>query len=97
MSKEKFTPAPWYPVEYGGYWSIQNLDEYGPHVYDILNQEDCSCAEQNAKLAAHAPEMYELLKQVCEISGMQGQVMHQTFEVQKEAIKLLDKINDVKQ
>lgn len=61
----KFTPGPWYPVEFSGFWILND----GPHYEDreLLNEEGCECAEQNATLASAAPDMYEALKELYEL------------------------------
>jgi len=46
----------WYPVEYGGFWQIQNCEEYDG--IDMLDADDVGeeQARENAILAASAPE-----------------------------------------
>lgn len=58
--KSKHTPAPWYPIQYANYINIQTKDEYAVGA-DVLNLEDNDRAEANAKLAASAPDMLEVL------------------------------------
>lgn len=57
--KTKHTPGPWYPVEFSGYWTVRDDRFYESR--DLLNEEDCSRAEANAKLIATAPELLEAL------------------------------------
>ena len=56
----KHTKGPWVAIEYGGYWNIQKEDAYS-NTYDLLNEEKCPDAEANAKLAAAAPELLQVL------------------------------------
>lgn len=51
----------WYPVEYSGFWQIQNCEEYDG--IDMLDADDVGeeQARQNAMLAASAPQMKELI------------------------------------
>lgn len=53
----KHTPGPWFAVEYAGRYSFQRKDEYGDP--DLLDQDSCSRAYYNTKLAAAAPELLE--------------------------------------
>lgn len=52
----KHTPGPWYPVEYAGYWNLQS-DPFYSDEDDLLNEEHCAAAGDNAKLAAAAPDL----------------------------------------
>jgi hypothetical protein len=58
----KFTPGPWYAVEYGGFCNIQ--DESGYSESNILDAEIVGndVAEANAKIAAASPELLKALK-----------------------------------
>jgi hypothetical protein len=58
-SNLKHTPGPWFAVEYAGRYSFQRKDEYGGP--DLLDQDSCSRACYNAKLAAAAPELLKEL------------------------------------
>ncbi len=53
------TPGPWYPIDFAGYWAIQN----GPYYEDVdlLDVESSANAEANANLAAAAPEVTDTL------------------------------------
>jgi len=55
----KHTPGPWYPVEYAGYFDVQN----GPLYSDtsVSNIEYDENAEANAKLMAAAPDLLDAL------------------------------------
>lgn len=61
MKEQKFTPAPWYAVNYGGYIKIQSTDFY--ENTDILDEDKCPQAELNAILATCAPELLEALQE----------------------------------
>lgn len=59
----------WYPVEYSGFWQIQNCEEYDG--LDMLDADDVGAeqAKENAILCSQAPEwkkvadtMYEIIK-----------------------------------
>lgn len=50
----KHTKAPWYAIEFAGYWEIQNDEKYEDNR--LLDEASCPNAEANAKLAA-APEL----------------------------------------
>jgi hypothetical protein len=54
-----YTPGPWYPVEYAGYFDVQN----GPYYSDtsVSNIEYDENAENNARLMAAAPDILEAL------------------------------------
>ena len=58
------TKGVWYPVEYAGYWRIQDGPMYGD--IDLLDAEQVGEkeAEINAKLIAAAPELLEALQLV---------------------------------
>lgn len=58
----KHTPGPWHPIEYAGRITLQSLDEYN-FDDDILDADNVGleALHDNGKLAAAAPEMYELL------------------------------------
>lgn len=62
MSEVKFTPGPWYPVEFAGYWYLQKQPFYDAD--NVLDAEVCPEAKANANLAAASPEMYEALKDI---------------------------------
>ena len=74
MSAEK----KWHPVEYGGYWNIQNGEYYGDK--NVLDADDVGEgeAEENAKLCANAPEL-----------NQQNEKLRKLVEVQEEYINLL--------
>lgn len=57
----KYTPAPWFSVDYCGFLNIQTKDQYSPDD-NLLNAEDFENYEANGTMAAAAPEMYEALK-----------------------------------
>lgn len=57
----KGTPGPWYPVEFAGYHRLQDGDFYESN--DILNEDTCSRAKFNIRLASKSPEMLEMLKE----------------------------------
>lgn len=59
----KYTPAPWFAVEYAGFWSIQKKDEYS-RTDDLLNAEYCDKAEYNAELCALAPTLFQRCKEI---------------------------------
>ena len=56
------TKAPWYAVNFAGFWVIQNGEKY--EDTRILDEDSCPDAEANAKLAAAAPELLEALKDI---------------------------------
>lgn len=56
----KGTKGKWYPVNFGGFWSIHDEDFYDST--DIFNEEECSEAKENIVLASMAPEMFEFIK-----------------------------------
>ncbi len=58
----KGTAGKWFAVEYnGGIWHLQSMPDY-ENAINLLDSGDTSDAEENAKLAAFAPEMLELLE-----------------------------------
>lgn len=54
--EQKTTPGPWYAIEYAGYWAIQSENFYGIES-SVLDEDNNNRAEENAKLAARAPEL----------------------------------------
>lgn len=62
MEKLNHTPAPWYPVNYGGYIEIQSTDYYENDTR-LLDEDKCEHAEANGLLCATAPELLEALKE----------------------------------
>lgn len=62
--KRKHTPAPWFPVDYAGIWILQKGDSYADDELLIAYNLDEGQAEANAKLAAAAPEMLEVLETI---------------------------------
>lgn len=81
------TPGPWYPVNYGNYWSIQKTNNYSLSD-DLLNEDNCKQAPSNAQLAASAPELLAAL--IILVSGLKKDVdMYSTEEkisIAEEAI-----------
>ena len=57
----RYTKGPWYPVEYVGYWFLQKSPEYSA-TDSLLDEEKCTYAETNAKVAAAAPDMLAALQ-----------------------------------
>ena len=64
MADLKHTPGPWYYVNYGGFFSIQSEDGYSDS--DVLSESITDKAEDNARLAAAAPELLEALNGLTE-------------------------------
>ena len=68
----KYTPGPWFAVDYAGKFDIQNGDGYEDTdllCYDTIWNEkslDKETVEANAKLMAAAPEMLEALNMLLE-------------------------------
>jgi hypothetical protein len=58
MKDNKYTPGPWFAVEYAGYFNIQSQDGYG-EKYNLLDREEDENAEANAKLIAASPDLLE--------------------------------------
>lgn len=81
-----FTPGPWYAVEYSGYYMLQNEEGYCES--DLLNIEKDPNAEENAILAAKAPEMYEKLRKASKLLKQKGYEMFA-----KEIESLLKQLN----
>ena len=80
----KGTKEKWYPVNFGGFWSIHDDDFYDST--DIFNEEECSEAKENAILASKALEMFEMLKECLSY-----------FECQNEDVQAVDKLKQIKQ
>ena len=59
-NKTAFTPAPWFAVDFGGFHILKSQDFYDVGV-DLLNEDKCNQAKQNAQLAAAAPDLLEAL------------------------------------
>ena len=78
----KHTPGPWFAVEYGGFWEIQE-DHFYSVEDNLLDQEKCENAEANARLCAAAPEMYSMLKGVVDGNTLDPAIVEE----------LLNKIN----
>lgn len=51
----EWTKGPWFAVEYSGYWDLQTEDNYT--TSSLLDADKFANAEQNAKLAASAPQL----------------------------------------
>lgn len=85
MEKFKGTPGPWYAVNYGGWIHIQQLPFYGES--DLLNEDNCSLANQNAHLAASAPELLEALQNL--VKWEHGTINH--FRAYKDAQAAINK------
>jgi hypothetical protein len=69
MKDNKYTPGPWFAVEYAGYFNIQSQDGYG-EKYNLLDREEDENAEANAKLIAASPDLLEALQDVmAQMSG----------------------------
>lgn len=60
--EKKYTPAPWFAINYGGFVTIQNVDYYDQS--DLLDEDKCQEAKANGTLAAYAPELLEALEAV---------------------------------
>jgi hypothetical protein len=58
----KYTPGPWFVVEYGGFFEIQDKDDYQGTI--ITDLEKCPDAEANARLMASAPDLLTSLKEI---------------------------------
>ncbi|MCW3466545.1 hypothetical protein [Chitinophaga nivalis] len=89
MSENKFTPEPWYPVDYGLFIAIKDLPFYDAGN-DLLNAEEVGQeqAENNAKLCAEAPNLLDALSEcVSRIKDAIGD-----GHVPETAISLLDKL-----
>lgn len=68
MKELKYTPAPWYPVNYGGYIHLQSTNLY--ENTNILDEDKCPQAEANAQLAASSPELLEALQDILKIQEL---------------------------
>ena len=77
----KYTPGPWFAVNYAGYNNLQAQEYYGEP--DLLNEQQSVNAEENARLAAAAPELLEALKDIIE----SGCIPNLLFEKANNAIK----------
>ena len=64
----KYTKAPWFAVEYGGHWDIQDGQYYGDNC--IFDEDVVEEAKDNVHLAIKAPEMYEALKGIYAIRDL---------------------------
>lgn len=58
----RFTPGPWHPVEYAGFWNIRTQPFYDDGV-DVNNADDVGYVQStiNAFLCAAAPDLLEAL------------------------------------
>lgn len=61
----KFTPGPWFPIDYCGYINLQSVDFY-EEKNNLLDAESCGAYEANGALAAAAPDLYEALRFIAE-------------------------------
>ena len=95
----KGTPAPWFPIEYAGFWQIQDEDAY--HSRDVLNYDDAinaamelkgvseEEAEANAHLMAAAPDLVTALITVyrtAKACGLLETLGEEEHEYMKQAI-----------
>lgn len=78
----KYTPGPWYSVQYANYHNLQSGEYFGDP--DLLNEEISVNAEANAKLAAAAPDMLEALQNI-ENDG--NSIPEHAWELIQDAIK----------
>lgn len=72
-SKQAYTGGPWFPVVYANFINLQTTPFYSRN--NLLDLENYKEAEANATLAATAPELLEVLKQLvhlhmCEQEGI---------------------------
>jgi len=61
MKKIIYTPAPWYPLQFGGYIGLRDSDFY--ESKDILDVDEVGedIAMSNGIIASKAPDMYKVL------------------------------------
>ena len=57
------TPEPWYAVQYANYWSLQKAPCYDD-ADNLIDEDCCPLAENNAKLAAAAPVFKTALERI---------------------------------
>lgn len=86
-SKTKFTKGPWHPIEFSGFFNIQDKPYY--EAKNILNRDDCEQAEANALLCAAAPTMYEALQEVKQYMGTVN-ADHPVYQTITNALNLAD-------
>ncbi|MEJ8803150.1 hypothetical protein [Pontibacter sp. H249] len=85
--EHKHTPAPWHHIEYSGYSQLHDGDHYG--ATNLLDEDECSAAHFNGKLAAAAPELLDALEILLNdfehiVKNAKGQP---AYTLAKEAIK----------
>lgn len=61
----KHTSGPWQYMKYAGSFTLQHKDGHKIHD-DLLSMDMCRNAEDNAILAAEAPELLNCLEQLIE-------------------------------
>lgn len=66
----KHTPGPWHVINYAGFNAIQSEPFYGDT--DLLDEGKTENANENAKLAASAPDLLEALEYIA--SNLQGAI-----------------------
>lgn len=90
------TPGPWFPVEYAGYFHLQDEKYYDTGV-DLLNADnmDYEAAKANATLAAAAPEMLEVITQLLSENEEHPQVPGNWWSRQAPSTELLIKAKSV--
>lgn len=65
----KYTPGPWFPIEYCGFQTLQTVDYYDEQ--DLLDADSVGedTAIANGKLASTAPELLEALQDLIQLKN----------------------------
>lgn len=86
----KHSPAPWYPINYGGYIHLQSEDYYSNS--NLLDEDKCDRAIANGQLASCAPDLLEALQELTELFKKTSEVFpvlhnEKAYSKAKEVIK----------
>lgn len=61
MKKIIHSPAPWFPIEFGGIYMLNDSDQYESKILLHCDEVGEDIAESNAIIASKAPDMYKCL------------------------------------
>lgn len=89
MSEPKFTPGPWRAGKSIYQSQARVVAEKGGRVADVFAYEEDQ-AHANAALIAAAPEMYEMLKNICEGCANNRVMFAENVEGDCSACKISD-------
>ena len=96
MSKEITTPAPWYAMtDQNGNWQLQEGREYYHPYENLLHFSDFPDeAEANAKLAAQAPVLRDIVEKQTEYIKIANVMIYEGLTRYSEHESRLSKLRD---